>query len=600
MVVDRDKVQASTAASTTDYGARSVDEKAVVVSDTESSQEIRQRILEQQTDARIVEKPITNLSSLWRRPETSHKPDDIATQPSVFDDPELAVYFQPSEKYENQHRFDPNFRWTWAEETPLIKKIDWRVTAWSCIAFFALDLDRSNISQANSDNFLDDLRLDTNDYNLGQTVFRVTFLLAELPSQLVSKKIGPLASKKALTKESGIRDRWIPTQMILWSIVSAAQFWLNGRSSFLATRALIGLLQGGFIPDVILYMSYFFKGTELPFRLALFWMANRLTDVVAPLLAYGLLRLRGYHGYEGWRWLFLLEGILTLVIGIWSVFIMVPSPTQTKAPWRPNGWFTEHEEKILVNRILRDDPSKSDMHNRQAITFKMLWESLCDYDLWPIYIIGLTFGIPAGPPDQYLTLTLRQLGFDTFDTNLLSIPCQVTTTVNMLLLTWFSEKINQRALLGGLVQLWLLPCVIALAVIPSDVNRWASYALLIVLLSYPSPHPMQVGWASRNSNTVRTRTVSAALYNMSVQLQSIISANVYRRDDRPEYRRGNRVLVGIASLNIIIYSCAKFYYVWRNKQRDQLWDAMSPEERQRYLNTTTDKGSKRLDFRFAS
>ncbi|CCF38113.1 phthalate transporter, partial [Colletotrichum higginsianum] len=252
----------------------------------------------------------------------------------------------------------------------------------------------------------------------------------------------------------------------------------------------------------------------------------------------------------------------------------------------------------MVTRILRDDPSKSDMHNRQAITFKMLWESLCDYDLWPIYIIGLTFGVPAGPPDQYLTLTLRQLGFDTFDTNLLSIPCQVTTTLNMLLLTWFSERINQRALLGGFVQLWLLPCVIALAVIPSDVNRWASYALVIVLLSYPSPHPMQVGWASRNSNTVRTRTVSAALYNMSVQIQSIISANIYRRDDRPQYRRGNRVLVGIASLNIVVYACAKFYYVWRNKQRDQIWDAMSPEERQRYLDTTTDKGSKRLDFRF--
>ncbi|TQN65182.1 putative transporter [Colletotrichum shisoi] len=85
---------------------------------------------------------------------------------------------------------------------------------------------------------------------------------------------------------------------------------------------------------------------------------------------------------------------------------------------------------------------------------------------------------------------------------------------------------------------------------------------------------------------------------MSVQIQSIISANIYRRDDRPQYRRGNRVLVGIASLNIVVYTCAKFYYVWRNKRRDQIWDAMSPEERQRYLNTTTDKGSKRLDFRF--
>lgn len=87
---------------------------------------------------------------------------------------------------------------------------------------------------------------------------------------------------------------------------------------------------------------------------------------------------------------------------------------------------------------------------------------------------------------------------------------------------------------------------------------------------------------------------------MSVQLQSIISANIYRRDDRPEYRRGNRALVGVASLNVVIYAAAKVYYVWRNRRRDRIWDAMSPEERQRYLDTTTDKGSKRLDFRFAS
>jgi hypothetical protein len=88
----------------------------------------------------------------------------------------------------------------------LIRKIDWKVTVWAALAFFALDLDRSNISQANTDNFLDDMGLNTNgeqlvplsltinadrlDYNLGQTLFKTAFLLAELPSQLISKKIG--------------------------------------------------------------------------------------------------------------------------------------------------------------------------------------------------------------------------------------------------------------------------------------------------------------------------------------------------------------------------------------------------------------------------
>lgn len=170
----------------------------------------------------------------------------------------------------------------------------------------------------------------------------------------------------------------------------------------------------------------------------------------------------------------------------------------------------------------------------------------------------------------------------------------------MLLLTYISEKINQRAFSGLFTQLWFLPCVISLAVLPPSVNRWAAYALVTVLLSYPSPHPLQVGWCSRNSNTVRTRTVSAALYNIAVQLGSIISSNIYRRDDRPEYRRGNRVLVAICSWNILLYVAVKVYYTWKNKRRDKVWDGMTATERERYLETTTDKGSKRLDFRFAS
>lgn len=169
------------------------DDKATndLPTDSKRLEETRERILQRQAELQSSEPPAHAIASFWRRSKEKRRHDEIATQPSVYDDHETAKYFKPSPRYENLHRFDPSFRWTWGEELPLIARIDWKVTAWSCIAFFALDLDRSNISQANTDNFLEDLGLDTNDYNLGNTVFKTAFLLAELPSQLISKKIGP-------------------------------------------------------------------------------------------------------------------------------------------------------------------------------------------------------------------------------------------------------------------------------------------------------------------------------------------------------------------------------------------------------------------------
>lgn len=478
--------------------------------------------------------------------------------------------------------------------------------------FFALQLDRGNIPQALSDNMLQDLGLNTNQYvifqelistpadhhlsyNNGMTIFYCSFLFAELPSQLISKKLGP--------------DVWIPIQMVSWSIVAASQAALSGRTTFYVTRSLLGLIEGGFIPDTILYLSYFYKNAELPKRLSWFWTSYQSTQIIGAFLAYGILHLRGHGGLqEGWRYLFLIEGIVTGLIGVWTWLYLPASPTQTardgfKGILRPKqGWFTEREEVIMVTRIIRDDPGKSTMHNRQGLNPRLFWNALSDFDLWPIYLLGLSAFIPVTPPQAYITLTCKALGFNVFETNLLTIPAYTLFIAQLLFWTWVAERLNQRLLIVLISQIWALPLLIALETLPPVFHNsnWVKWTLSTLLIGYPYPHAVLVALTSRNAGSVETRTVGSSLYNMAVQASSIFASQIYQDDDKPYYYRGNKILLGILAWNVVAVIGAKAYYSLRNAKRDRLWGEMTREERVHYLATTNDTQSKRLDFRFAS
>ena len=425
--------------------------------------------------------------------------------------------------------------------------------------------------------------LHTSDYNTGQTIFYVSFLVAELPSQIISKRLGP--------------DRWIPIQMICWSVVASFQAFLTGRTSFFITRFLLGIWEGGFIPDNILYLSYFYTSKELPIRLSMFWTSYQFTYIISAFLAFGILHMAGINGLAGWRWLFALEGLLTGVIGIATYFYLPPSPTQTASFWRgKKGWFTEREEKIMVNRILRDDPSKGDMHNRQAVSWGMFWKCLCDRDMWPIYFLGLCFMVPFHPFQQYITLTLRDIGFDTFKTNLLSIPGYCIFIINLLFWSRVSEWLNERFLLTTVGQFWALGPLIALEVLPAHKTpavNWGRYACTILLVGTPYFHAIIVAITSRNAGSVRTRTVASAIYNMSVQASTIIGSNIYREGDKPYYRTGNKVLLAYVAFNVCILFGTKVFYVMKNKKRDEIWSSMSQREKEHYLTTTKDEGNRR-------
>ncbi|KAI9043937.1 putative MFS transporter [Aspergillus affinis] len=512
----------------------------------------------------------------------------------------LAGVTPPHESYEGYHRFDPTASWSVKEERKVIFKTDMFLLTCLCFMFFGLQLDRGNLSNALTDNLLDDLNMTSNDYNNGTTIQLLCFLAAEFPVQLLIKRYG--------------FKRVLPLMMLGWSLVSWTQAWMTSRASFYVTRALIGAFEGGFIPGTILFATYFYKTRELSVRLAFFWSTLNVARIISSLLAAGILEMRDVKGKPGWFWLFLIDGLITFVIGLASYFYLPSSPTNTKSLLCPKAWYTEREETIMINRLLRDDPSKGLTHINEAATLKDVLNAWNDKSMWGLYLIGLVAYIPQGPVQAYLSLTLKRLGFSTFDSNMLSIPSAVLQIILMLILSKSSEFFGERTFHCFIGELWSLPLLAALLGLPAHGYNWPRFAITTLISGYPYFHPIVSAWISENTFDVKKRAITAATYNVIVQVGSVISSRelfffllgvidikIYRDYDKPYYYTGNKVLISICCLSLAVFITQREVLRYLNRQKDKKWKAMSAEEKIIYQADQTERekdGNKRLDFRF--
>jgi len=149
----------------------------------------------------------------------------------------LSSVVPPDDKYEGRHRWDAAAEWTVEEEKAVRWKTDIRLMSWLCVMFFALQLDRGNLSNALADDFLDDMGFTSDIYNNGTTIQLVAFLSAEFPAQYLAKRYGFRII--------------MPSMMFAWGAVTAFQAFMNDMASFYITRALIGFFEGGFIPAAV-------------------------------------------------------------------------------------------------------------------------------------------------------------------------------------------------------------------------------------------------------------------------------------------------------------------------------------------------------------
>lgn len=201
------------------------------------------------------------------------------------------------------------------------------------------------MANAITDNFMEDIGIDQNQFNVGQQMLSLGIVLFEIPSNMVLYRVGA--------------GKWLTLQLFLFGTVSTFQAWQTNYASFITTRLLLGITESGFIPGGLWTLSTWYTRKETAKRVMIFYFGNQFGQASAKLLAYGILHMRGVAGRPGWFWLFVLMGGFTILSGFILGLFLPDSFKRPRSTFLPKtSLFSEREIHILHTRVLIDDPMK--------------------------------------------------------------------------------------------------------------------------------------------------------------------------------------------------------------------------------------------------
>jgi MFS family permease len=308
-------------------------------------------------------------------------------------------------------------------------------------------LDRVNVGFAKLE-MIADLKFSDTAYGLGAGLFFVGYFLFEIPSNLILHRVGARI--------------WIARIMIGWGLVSAATMHVTTPTMFYVMRFLLGVAEAGFFPGIILYLTYWFPAARRGRITALFMTAVPLSGVIGgPLSGWILERFDGVHGMAAWRWLFLLEGLPTALVGL--VVLVALTDRIEKA-----GWLSD-EEKVLLRRNLEtDEPSVASHSFRDALGEARVWILSLIYFGVVMGVYGVGFWLPSLVEATGVEGAL-QIG-------LLSAIPYAAASVVMVVLGWSADRYRERR--------WHIaaPCVVgALGLVASALHASHTAAALLAL-----------------------------------------------------------------------------------------------------------------------
>ena len=307
-------------------------------------------------------------------------------------------------------------------ETSTIRTISWRLIPFLVLAYFFSYLDRVNLGFA-ALTMNADLKFTPLIFAWGAGIFFIGYFIFEVPSNLALEKFGA--------------SRWIARIMVTWGIISALMATVSGEMSFYVLRFLLGVAEAGFFPGIILYLTYWYPAEYRARFLAAFAIAVPVSTVIGAPISGLLLGLDGMMGLRGWQWLFILEGIPSVLLGIVTWFYLTDRPEKA-------DWLTKDQKAWLAAKL------QAEVATKQAAQHLTLGQELSSPKVITLSLVyfgfvGALYGMQFWLPQivKAFGLTNAQTGFVT------AIP-YLFGTIAMILWARHSDATRERvAHVGG-------------------------------------------------------------------------------------------------------------------------------------------------------
>lgn len=255
-----------------------------------------------------------------------------------------------------------------------LKKIGWQLIPFLCLLYFAAFIDRVNVGFA-ALQMNRDLGFSPYVYGLGSGIFFAGYCLFEVPSNLILHRVGA--------------RRWLARIMVTWAILAAATAFVKGATSFCVLRFFLGVAEAGFFPGVVYYLTYWVPASRRARLVGMFMTAIPISTAIGGPLSSAIMRLDGWLGVAGWQWLFLLEAIPSVVLGLMTWKCLPDKPSDAR-------WLTADEKQWLL-RILaderRDQPDQTRTVTEALTDPRVLALCLCYFGV-EIGLYGVIFWVP--------------------------------------------------------------------------------------------------------------------------------------------------------------------------------------------------------------